>query len=69
MEWYLVSLWASCEHVFEFGIIMGSFSVQFWLCVCVCVCVWGGGQMEWTILDCGRAFPLHVEIMENSPTL
>ena len=25
-----------------------------------------GSQMEWTILDCGRVFPLHGEVMENS---
>ena len=29
----------------------------------------GGSQMEWTILDCGTAFPLHGEVMENSPCL
>ena len=23
-------------------------------------------QMEWTILDCGRTFPLHGEVIENS---
>ena len=29
---------------------------------------WGGvgGEMEWTFLDCGRAFPLHEEVLENS---
>ena len=24
-------------------------------------------QLEWIILDCGRAFPLHGEVMQNSP--
>ena len=26
-------------------------------------------QMEWPILDCGKAFPLHGEVMENSPSI
>ena len=36
----------------------------------VCSVVWGshsvGSEREWTILDCGRVFPLHDEVMETS---
>ena len=35
----------------------------------ICLCgppTQGGSQMEWTILDCEKAFALHGEVMENS---